>query len=76
MGNALEIEKQVWVNSKGKKYSVDLHAGKDGRSDYLMITEHTGNKRYRISIPVPMARQFAEAILEILGRPARRALEP
>lgn len=76
MGNALEIQKQVWVNSTGKKYSFDLHAGKDGRSDYLMITEHTGNKRYRISIPVPMARPFVEAILEILGLPARRALEP
>lgn len=66
MGNSLEIQKQVWVNSTGKKYSVDLHAGKDGRSDYLMITEHTGNKRYRISVPLPMARQFAEAILEAL----------
>ena len=67
MGNALEIQKQVWVNSTGKKYSVDLHAGKDGRSDYLMITEHNrGNRRYRISVPLPMARQFAEAILEAL----------
>lgn len=70
MDDSLEIEKQVWVNSKGKKYSVDLHAGKDGRSDYLMITEHKGKKRhpkrYRISVPLPMARQFAEAILEAL----------
>lgn len=75
--DALEIKKQVWVNSSGKKFSVDLHEGKDGKSDYLMITEHNpGNRRYRISIPVPMARPFAEAILEILGRPARRALEP
>lgn len=66
MGNALEIQKQVWVNSTGKKYSVDLHAGKDGRSDYLMITEHTGNKRYRISIPVPMVGHLIEAIHDAL----------
>lgn len=66
MGKALEIQKQVWVNSTGKKYSVDLHAGKDGRSDYLMITEHTGNKRYRISIPLPMVGHFIEAIHDAL----------
>lgn len=66
MGNALEIQKQVWVNSTGKKYSVDLHAGKDGRSDYLMITEHTGNKRYRISIPLPMVGHLIEAIHDAL----------
>lgn len=66
MGKALEIQKQVWVNSTGKKYSVDLHAGKDGRSDYLMITEHTGNKRYRISIPVPMVGHLIEAIHDAL----------
>lgn len=66
MGNSLEIQKQVWVNSTGKKYSVDLHAGKDGRSDYLMITEHTGNKRYRISIPLPMVGHLIEAIHDAL----------
>ena len=66
MGKALEIQKQVWVNSAGKKYSVDLHAGKDGRSDYLMITEHTGNKRYRISIPLPMVGHLIEAIHDAL----------
>ncbi|MSS16210.1 hypothetical protein [Sodaliphilus pleomorphus] len=66
MGNALEIQKQVWVNSTGKKYSVDLHAGKDGRSDYLMITEHTGNRRYRISIPLPMVGHLIEAIHDAL----------
>ena len=66
MDDSLEIEKQVWVNSKGKKLSIDRHKGKGGRCGYLMCTEHTGNKRYRISIPVPMARQFAEAILEAL----------
>lgn len=66
MGKALEIQKQVWVNSTGKKYSVDLHAGKDGRSDYLMITEHTGNKRYRISIPLPMVGHLIEAIHDAL----------
>lgn len=66
MDDSLEIEKQVWVNSTGKKYSVDLHAGKDGRSDYLMITEHTGNKRYRISIPLPMVGHLIEAIHDAL----------
>lgn len=66
MGKALEIQKQVWVNSTGKKYSVDLHAGKDGRSDYLMITEHTGNRRYRISIPLPMVGHLIEAIHDAL----------
>lgn len=64
--DALKIQKQVWVNSTGKKYSVDLHAGKDGRSDYLMITEHTGNKRYRISIPLPMVGHLIEAIHDAL----------
>lgn len=62
MDNALEILKQVWVNSTGKKYSVDRHAGKEGRSDYLMITEHTGSKRYRISIPLPMVGHLIEAM--------------
>lgn len=66
MDDSLEIEKQVWVNSTGKKYSVDLHAGKDGRSDYLMITEHTGNRRYRISIPLPMVGHLIEAIHDAL----------
>ncbi len=64
---ALEIKKQVWVNSSGKKFSVDLHEGKDGKSDYLMITEHNpGNRRYRISIPLPMVGHVIEAIQDVL----------
>lgn len=65
--DALEIKKQVWVNSSGKKFSVDLHEGKDGKSDYLMITEHNpGNRRYRISIPMPMVGHVIEAIQDVL----------
>lgn len=65
--DALEIKKQVWVNSKGKKFSVDLHEGKDGKSDYLMITEHNpGNRRYRISIPMPMVGHVIDAIQDVL----------
>lgn len=65
--DALEIKKQVWVNSSGKKFSVDLHEGKDGKSDYLMITEHNpGNRRYRISIPMPMVGHVIDAIQDIL----------
>lgn len=65
--DALEIKKQVWVNSKGKKFSVDLHEGKDGKSDYLMITEHNpGNRRYRISIPLPMVGHVIDAIQDVL----------
>lgn len=65
--DALEIKKQVWVNSSGKKFSVDLHEGKDGKSDYLMITEHNpGNRRYRISIPLPMVGHVIEAIQDVL----------
>ena len=65
--DALEIKKQVWVNSPGKKFSVDLHDGKDGKSDYLMITEHcSGNRRYRISIPLPMVAHVIEAIQDVL----------
>lgn len=66
MGKELDIQKQVWVNSSGKKYSVDLHEGKEGRSDYLMITEHSGDKRYRISIPLPMVGHIIEAIHDVL----------
>lgn len=70
MDDSLEIEKQVWVNSAGKRLSIDRHKGKGGRCGYLMCTEHKGKKRhpkrYRISVPLPMARQFAEAILEAL----------
>lgn len=67
MGNGLDIQKQVWVNSSGKKYSIDLHEGKEGRSDYLMITEHNpGNRRYRISIPLPMVAHVIEAIHDVL----------
>ena len=65
--DALEIKKQVWVNSKGKKFSVDLHEGKDGKSDYLMITEHNpGNRRYRISIPLPMVGHVIDSIQDVL----------
>ena len=65
--DALEIKKQVWVNSKGKKFSVDLHEGKDGKSDYLMITEHNPwNRRYRISIPLPMVGHVIDAIQDVL----------
>lgn len=65
--DALDIQKQVWVNSSGKKYSIDLHEGKEGRSDYLMITEHNpGNRRYRISIPLPMVAHVIEAIHDVL----------
>ena len=65
--DALEIKKQVWVNSSGKKLSVDLHEGKDGKSDYLMITEHNqGNRRYRISIPLPMVGHVIDAIQDVL----------
>ena len=65
--DALEIKKQVWVNSSGKKFSVDLHEGKDGKSDYLMITEHNpGNRRYRISIPLPMVGNVIDAIQDVL----------
>lgn len=66
MGKELDIQKQVWVNSSGKKYSVDLHEGKEGRSDYLMITEHSGKKRFRISIPLPMVGHLIEAIHDVL----------
>lgn len=65
--DALEIKKQVWVNSSGKKFSVDLHEGKDGKSDYLMVTEHNpGNRRYRISIPLPMVGHVIDAIQDVL----------
>ena len=65
--DALEIKKQVWVNSSGKKFSVDIHEGKDGKSDYLMITEHNpGNRRYRISIPLPMVGHVIDAIQDVL----------
>lgn len=65
--DALEIKKQVWVNSSGKKFSVDLHEGKDGKSDYLMITEHNpGNRRYRISIPMPMVGHVIDAIQDVM----------
>ena len=65
--DALEIKKQLWVNSSGKKFSVDLHEGKDGKSDYLMITEHNpGNRRYRISIPLPMVGHVIDAIQDVL----------
>ena len=65
--DALEIKKQVWANSSGKKFSVDLHEGKDGKSDYLMITEHNpGNRRYRISIPMPMVGHVIDAIQDVL----------
>lgn len=64
---AQDIKKQVWVNSRGKKFSVDLHEGTEGRSDYLMITEHKrGGKRYRISIPLPMVAHVIEAIQDVL----------
>lgn len=67
MANGLEIKKQAWVNSSGKKFSIDLHAGKNGRSDYLMITEHNANnRRYRISIPLPMVSHVIEAIHDVL----------
>jgi hypothetical protein len=67
MDKALEIKKQVWVNSSGKKYSVDLHDGKGDKPDYLMITEHNkGNRRYRISIPLPMVGHLIEAIHNVL----------
>ncbi len=67
MDKALEIKKQVWVNSSGKKYSVDLHDGTNGQCDYLMITEHNkGNRRYRISIPLPMVAHVIEAIHDVL----------
>jgi len=66
MAKGLDIQKQVWVNSKGKKFSVDLHTGKNGRSDYLMITEHSGGKRFRISIPLPMVGHLIEAIHDVL----------
>ena len=65
--DALEIKKQVWVNSSGKKFSVDLHEGKDGKSDYLMITEHNpGNRRYRIIFPMPMVGHVIDAIQDVL----------
>ena len=65
--DALEIKKQVWANSSGKKFSVDLHEGKDGKSDYLMITEHNpGNRRYRISLPMPMVGHVIDAIQDVL----------
>ncbi len=61
----LEIKKQVWVNSPGKQFSVDLHEGTEGRVDYLMITEHArGGKRYRISVPVTMVPRLIEALKE------------
>ena len=67
MGKRLEIKKQVWVNSPGKKYSVDLHDGTGERDDYLMITEHNrGNRRYRIAIPLPMVGHLIEAIHDVL----------
>lgn len=65
--DALEIRKQVWVNTPGKKYSVDLHDGKGDKPDYLMITEHAGEKgqrRYRISVPLPMVPKLIEALQE------------
>ena len=67
MDSKLEIAKQVWVNSTGKQYSVDRHEGKKGKCDYLMITEHAGEKgqrRYRISVPLPMVPKLIEALQE------------
>lgn len=67
MGNALEIRKQVWVNTPGKRYSVDLHDGRDGRDDYLMVTEHNRQgRRYRIAIPLPVVAHIIEAIRDVL----------
>ena len=67
MDKALEIRKQVWVSSHGKKYSVDLHEGRDGRCDYLMITEHNrGGRRYRISVPLPMVGHLLDAVNNVL----------
>lgn len=67
MDSKLEIAKQVWVNSTGKQYSVDRYTGKNGKCDYLMITEHNkGNRRYRISIPLPMVGHLIEAIHNVL----------
>ena len=69
MGNALEIRKQVWVNSTGKQFSVDRHEGKNGKCDYLMITEHAdekGQRRFRIAVPLPMVPKLIEAIRDVL----------
>lgn len=64
---AQDIKKQVWVNSTGKQYSVDRHKGKNGKYDYLMITEHAGDKgqrRYRVSVPLPMVPKLIGALQE------------
>jgi len=66
MAEVPDIKKTVWVNSTGKQYSIDRHRGAEGRVDYLMITEHSrkDGRRYRISVPLPMAEAVASALLE------------
>lgn len=52
----------IWVNSDGKRFSIDLHKGKDGNCDYLTLTEHSKGVRYRVAIPMPMAPRLIKAL--------------
>lgn len=57
MGKA--IKKQVWV----KNYSLDLHEGAAG--DYVMLTGHKRDKRYKVAIPLDLVKEIAQAMLSL-----------
>lgn len=61
-----DIKKQVWVNTPtNRKYSVDRHAGKDGKPDWYVLTEHRKDgRRFRTVILHPDMQRVIGAMEE------------
>ena len=49
---------QVWVEN----FSLDLHEGKEGKPDYILMTRHDKKEKHRLLIPLPLVSKITEAL--------------
>lgn len=52
------VKRQVWVEN----FSLDLHDGRDGKPDYVLITRHDKKAKHRLLVPLPLVEGIIGAL--------------
>ena len=53
-----KAKRNVWVEN----FSLDLHEGRNGKPDYILITRHDKKEKHRLLVPVPLVKEITEAL--------------
>lgn len=55
------VKRQVWVEN----FSLDLHEGRNGKPDYILMTRHDKKEKHRLLVPLPLVGGIIGALKDL-----------